>query len=204
MDNAELIALLTPARDALNAALAKLAPASPIPAPAPVGRKPENPVGTVPGLDYIYVEGELRQIPDFTKVKSKASGTATHPHLGLPRREDGFAFRFTGFVYAPADGEYAFYSASDDGSRLYIGNQVVVDNDAIQGTVEKSGKILLQKGWHAFTLDYFDFNGAQDLLVSWSSATQAKQPIPPSAFARVVAAKPATPPVVPGLTVKVS
>jgi hypothetical protein len=198
MTNAEVITLLTQNRAAIDAAIVALTPApsapapvkpAPAPQPAPTkpGRAPENPIGTVAGLDHIYVEGDFRQIPDFTKVKAKTTGVTTHPRLDLPGREDGFARRFTGFLYAPVDGEYTLYSRSDDGSRLYIGTQVLVDNDAIQGAVEKSNTILLQKGFHAFTLDYFDFNGAQDLLVSWSGPGIAKQPIPASAFFRVPA-----------------
>jgi hypothetical protein len=187
------LTLLAQAQTLLDAVKAELAPApapapqAPAPAPKPVGRTPENPIGAVAGLDYIYVEGDFRQIPDFTKLKAKATGVTTHPRLDLPGREDGVGRRFTGFLNAPTDGEYALYSRSDDGSRLYIGGKVLVDNDAIQGAVEKSGTILLQKGLHAFTLDYFDFNGAQDLLVSWSGPGIAKQPIPASAFFRVPA-----------------
>lgn len=199
MDTVKAIALLKQVQAGLISlqqtvtdTLAQLAP-DPVPTPAPtpapvkVGRVPENPAGLVAGLDYTYHEGNYSKLPDFTKEKVVASGNTARPNLDLRKRSDGYALRFTGYFLAPEDGKYTFFVSSDDGSRLLIGEKVVVDNDAIQGTTEKSGEIALQKGAHVLTVQYFNYGGPQDLAVSYSSAAIPKQAIPASAYARVPA-----------------
>jgi hypothetical protein len=182
------LALLAQAQALLDAVRVELAPApapQPAPTPKPVGRVPENPTGTVAALRFDYYEGTWPKLPDFASLTAVLTGTMAVPSLGPQKRGDNFGFRITGFVNVPADEERIFYTSSDDGSRLYIGNQLVVDNDGPHGMQERSGKILLQKGLHAITVDYYDSTGDQQLVVSWSSATQPKQVIPASAFFRV-------------------
>lgn len=199
MDIPKATALLKQIQQLATDALALLAPdpvpvPTPAPAPAPVkaGRVPDSITGAVLGLDYTYHEGSYNKLPDFTKEKVVAPGTVTQPTLSIRKRDEGWAARFSGYYLAAADGDYTFFTASDDGSRLLIGNQVVVSNDAIQGTTEKSGKITLQKGYHAIAIEYYNYGGPQELVVSHTPPGGAKQIIPASCYFRVpVAAKPA-------------
>jgi hypothetical protein len=186
------LTLLAQAQTLLDAVKAELAPApapapQPTPAPKPAGRVPENPVGAVAGLRLDYYEGTWPKLPDFASLTPVSTSIISVMSLSSQRRGDNFGQRTTGFVYVPLDEERTFYTSSDDGSRLYIGNQLVVDNDGPHGMQERSGKILLQKGLHAITVDYYDSTGDQQLVVSWGSATQPKQVIPASAFFRVPA-----------------
>jgi len=48
---------------------------------------------------------------------------------------------FSGFIDVPADGQYTFYTSSDDGSKLYIDNQLVVNNDGEHSLRERSGQL---------------------------------------------------------------
>ena len=54
----------------------------------------------------------------------------------------------------PADGQYTFYTNSDDGSNLYIDNVLVVNNDGLHGATEQSGTIGLKAGKHAISVGY--------------------------------------------------
>ncbi len=78
-------------------------------------------------------------IETLAKLKPKASGVAAEITLKVPQRTAvaGYALRFTGEIQIDQAGKYTFFTSSDDGSRLYIDNQLVVDNDGVHVMVEK-------------------------------------------------------------------
>src|SRR5262249_24854736 len=50
-----------------------------------------------------------------------------------------FAVQLSGYITVPSDGTYTFYTASDDGSRMFIGNTIVADNNFSQGVNTRAG-----------------------------------------------------------------
>ncbi|OUJ69900.1 FG-GAP-like repeat-containing protein [Hymenobacter crusticola] len=147
-------------------------------------RVPENPANAVAGLDYQYYEGYWNALPTFSALTPAKTGTVASPVLTPALRDDGYAFQYTGYVTVPTDGQYTFYTTSDDGSKLYIGSQLVVDNDGLHGDVEQSGTIGLQAGTHAVTIAFFENDGGQNLQVSYAGPSLGKQLIPASAYKR--------------------
>lgn len=95
------------------------------------------------------------------------AGTLSEPSIAGAETEDFFGFEFTGYLYVPADGIYDFYTESDDGSVLMIGNEVVVDNDGSHGAIRATGKIALSKGYHSFILRYFEDYEGNSLEWGW-------------------------------------
>ena len=75
------------------------------------------------------------------------------------------------------EADYAFFASSDDGSKLSVENVEVVDNDGAQGTIEKSGKVYLEKGKHLIELRYFQTGGVKSLKVSWEGPGFEKREI---------------------------
>ncbi|MFA0961080.1 PQQ-dependent sugar dehydrogenase [Roseivirga sp. BDSF3-8] len=150
-------------------------------------RIPEDPANTVNGLDYAYYEQTWYSQPDFSAYIPADTGTTAVPDLALRQREDYFGMQYTGYVEVPADGEYTFYTASDDGSVLYIGDSLVVDNGGLHALQERSGRIGLQAGKHAVRIEYFEKTGGQTLTVSYDGPGQPKGEIPASAWYRVSA-----------------
>ncbi len=141
-------------------------------------RSPENPSGTVNGLDYKYYEGDYSFTPDFDSLTSVGGGTAANFDISSPPSTDGFGFVFEGYLDVPSDGLYTFYTSSDDGSKLYIGSTEVVDNDGTHEMQEASGQILLKAGKHAIKVTMFDRTGSEGLEVSWEGPSISKQLIP--------------------------
>jgi len=74
---------------------------------------------------------------------------------GLRGRFEYFGIQYKGDFKVLKEGSYNFRLVSDDGSRLYIDDSVVVDNDGIHGDNAQSGSIILSKGMHVIRLDYF-------------------------------------------------
>ena len=138
----------------------------------PVTEEPASP------LSYLYYEGQWAVLPDFASLTPDGGGTMGT--FELPP-SDGVLFyglRFTGRLNITNAGQYTFYTASNDGTKLYIDGSLIVDNDGTHTLVEEQGSVTLNSGLHDIALEYFQANGTEDLEVSWSSDDIAKQPIP--------------------------
>ena len=103
-------------------------------------------------------------------------GTAA-PATGGPA--DSFQVRWTGTV-TPAFAEtYRFYTQSDDGVRLWVNGQIVIDAWTNHTSREDSGTIALAAGQaHDLRLEYYDNNNSALIRLSWSSPSQPKQLVP--------------------------
>ena len=64
-----------------------------------------------------------------------------------------------GYVQIPSEGLYEFGLSSDDGSVLWIGDSLVVDNDGLHGSGEIPGQIALKAGLHPITIKMFQCKG---------------------------------------------
>lgn len=91
-----------------------------------------------------------------------------------------FGIIFTCFVNVPTKGVYKFTTTSDDGSRLFIGDVLVVDNDGDHGVIDRFGQIALEKGYHPLRLEYFQAGGNKALAVFYEGPGISKREIPAS------------------------
>lgn len=82
--------------------------------------------------------------------------------------EDDFAARYTGDFEVTESGSYTFYLSSDDGSRLFIDGQEVIDNDGLHAVVEEQITINLTAGTHSIEVLYFERGGGSVLDLDWS------------------------------------
>jgi M6 family metalloprotease-like protein len=124
-------------------------------------------------VNYKYYEGNWSSLPNFSTLTPVKSGTISTVTLSIPGRvSDNFGIVFTGYIKAPADGEYTFYLTSDDGSRFLIDGIEIVAN---QVQPEKSGKIMLREGYHPFTLEFFEGQVSESLYLRWSSKGMSKR-----------------------------
>lgn len=139
-----------------------------------------------PAVSFEYYEPHPAQnvaIETLDKATAKSTGKVDSFRPFVPGgRQDAFATRQTAAIDIPATGRYTFFTASDDGSRLYIDSQEIVSNDGLHGMVEKSGTVDLDAGLHEIVVTYFDNGGGDGLSVSWSGPGFAKQQIASSAL----------------------
>ncbi len=124
--------------------------------------------------------GQWKMLPDFTNLTPAAKKTAGKMDLAAAGTNKNFALKYTGFIKIPQTGVYIFYVTSDDGSRLLIGEEVVVNNDGVHGAREKNGAIALEKGFHPLELLYFQDAGGRNLQVRLAGPGLKKQEIPSS------------------------
>jgi hypothetical protein len=75
--------------------------------------------------------------------------------------------RWTGLLAAPNSGVYRLQVEADDGVRLFIDGQKLLDQWTVQPATTFQVAVPLGKGWHHFRLDYFQAEGRALLRVSW-------------------------------------
>ncbi|MCP4725579.1 MAG: hypothetical protein GY863_11110 [bacterium] len=132
---------------------------------------------TIPGLKYSYFEGDWDILPDFYKNTPVKTGVVDNFTFDPRNREEYFGFLYEGYVNIPNTGVYVFYTDSDDGSMLYIGNKMVVDNDGLHGMIEEKGEIALLEGLHQIKVIFFEKTGGDDLKVYIEGPDLEKQQI---------------------------
>lgn len=85
----------------------------------------------------------------------------------FPQGKENIACRWTGFVAIPEQGKYTFTSASDDGQRVWINEQRIIDDWNTHGVKAVSGSIELDAGIHPIRVEFFQEGGGAAITVSW-------------------------------------
>lgn len=132
------------------------------------------------GLHYRYYSGVWEKLPEFEKLQALKSGSIYRFSLDeIPSKEDAFGLVYEGWIEIPKRDEYTFYLTSNDGTKLYINDNMIIDYDGLHGADEERTKTLtLEKGFHPIQLHYFQAGGGLYLKVSYASPEIAKTEIP--------------------------
>lgn len=134
-------------------------------------------IKVAPNLTVEYYEGKWDKLPDFDSLTPKSKGPAVSIDVSAAARRDQFGLRFTGWLQAPSEGEYTFWLASDDGSRLKIDGKDVVVVDGVHPRQEKNGKVRLAAGPHAVVVEYFEDGGEEVLSAELAGPSLPRQPL---------------------------
>jgi hypothetical protein len=126
------------------------------------------------GLVY-HTHRWAQKLPDFEKMRPV--GTIYTASLNIPpqdfnqgfpgvtKRYEWFAIDYTGRFWIEKPGAYTFHLTSDDGSKLYIDDRLLVDNDGLHPPEEKTGTVELAVGIHRIRVSYFQGPKFQVALV---------------------------------------
>ena len=116
------------------------------------------------GKIYFLPEG-ISKLPDFDTMSSV--GTIYTQTINIPGRSwvsgfpgiserfEWFAIEYKGHFKVDKAGEYQFRLVSDDGARLIIDDDTIIDNDGLHAESSKNGKTSLREGVHNIILQYF-------------------------------------------------
>jgi len=134
-------------------------------------KKPEYTFGTTvvdaSGLQgrVFYLKPGTGRLPKFAKMQPAGSIYTTLLNVwpqnfdeGFPSitdRFEWFAIEYTGRVWIQNPGQYRFSLLSDDGAKLYLNNQVVIDNDGQHSARAITGSATLTRGVHEIKVEYF-------------------------------------------------
>lgn len=99
----------------------------------------------------------------------------TSPNLS----NGAYSVRWTGQVRPQYSETYVFDVRSDDGCRLWVNDQLLIDKWQFQGVTDQTGAISLQAGVrYNLRLEYLQTGGAAQAHLYWYSDSQAEQIIP--------------------------
>ena len=134
-------------------------------------------------------------IPKGTNTLNKIKWTTNPEYEGIVSRVDAadsdlgwagdwFAMEYEGFIRIEKDNNYVFRLISDDGSRFYLNDKLVIDNDGLHGAEARDGELALKKGLHPFKVQFFQGGGGKSVQLQWNSFDNSLfYPIPGKAIA---------------------
>lgn len=136
---------------------------------------------TKKGLKFDYYTGNLfQQVQDLDLVKPVNSGIfegAISSEKWKTKTERYIGLKFYGYIFIPETANYTISTLSDDGSKLFIDNELVVNNDGIHWLNEAYGAVKLEKGFHKINIGYFDQIGGTTLSCFIQQEGKEKQEI---------------------------
>lgn len=130
------------------------------------------------GLSYSYYIGSFESTGEVLQATPVEKGISPSITLELSSVRDSFALVFDGYIKIAERGIYSFYTVSDDGSCLFIDDQLVVDNDRSHAGRRRDGLIGLEKGFHKIRLIYFENYWGEHLEAGYSGKKLRESLIP--------------------------
>jgi serine/threonine-protein kinase len=148
--------------------------------PRPTATATPIPVGT--GLAGSYFSNRsLTGTPAMTRTDTTINFTNWGPAPPIPGVASSYSVLWTGYIVPLYSESYTFTTVSDDGVKLIINNQPVVENWTNHSATTNSGPITLLAGQrYAITVEYFQGVGAAVIQLFWQSESQAQQIVPQS------------------------
>lgn len=150
--------------------------------------------GITSGVDYAFFRDTTHESPfrmnwpvrDRVNRLESDNGPApekigTISTISLAPRDTSemFGIQFAGFIRIPRTGVYTFTAISDDGTRLWIGDETVLASlGQSPATTETIGQIALQAGLHPFTVGYFQAYGPMVLKLYIKGPGISRQLLP--------------------------
>ena len=135
-----------------------------------------------PGLEFAYAEGPFESAREVSDVPATRRGRTPRVQLTGEERPEGFGLRLDGYLNVPDDDVYIFQITSDDGSQLYVDNELIVDHDGLHGATGKTGAVALAAGHHRLTILFFQAGGGRELALRVRRGNGLFEPVPDEWF----------------------
>ncbi|KOV85351.1 glycoside hydrolase family 2 [Nocardia sp. NRRL S-836] len=154
------------------------------------GTPPASAAEPVHGLKGEYFSMSAPGARDFANLAGTVlDAEVNHSDLTsvfgfLAGRTEHTTARWTGQIAVPQTGDYTFHAIGDNGFRLFVDGQPVIDHWVGDWDREQtSAPVSLTAGrQYDFRLEMFQDVGGANMFLRWSSATTPKQIVPESAF----------------------
>jgi predicted alpha/beta superfamily hydrolase len=109
------------------------------------------------GFNYAYYEGDWDKWPDIRGLKPLKTGIANKGFEASLPRKNNYALVIDGFLETKEDGYYIFYVQAGKGSKLYIGDKLLIQWDDDRAI--RSFLVPLSKGFYPLRMEYLDKKG---------------------------------------------
>lgn len=141
--------------------------------------KPKDPPQPTRGLYGTYFDALGFEQQAMTRVDPKIDFDWGGGSPGDAIWPDTFSVRWTGFVTAPVSGTYTFRTQSDDGVRLWVANQLLIDRWNDHGATWDAGKVVLTAGQrYPVEMQFYENAGGAVARLEWSAAGLGRSIVP--------------------------
>lgn len=137
--------------------------------------------------DYFdFLEGGLEDVPDLASLPPSFSRVdpaiefATDASFALPFDPETFGALWRGYLVVETAGEHEFTVGSDDGARLRIDGETLLEFRALRPYAETSAKIHLEPGRHRFELGFYENYVFASCRLFWKTPGAAERRIVPA------------------------
>ncbi|MFA5292730.1 MAG: glycoside hydrolase family 3 C-terminal domain-containing protein [Phycisphaerae bacterium] len=141
--------------------------------------RPEGGDSNKHGLKAEYFDNKnLEGTPKLVRVDEKVQfdWADTSPVPQMPK--DYFSVRWTGKIISPTTGTFTISAGSDDGIRLFINDQKIIDSWLVRGFTTDRAEIKLNKGQeYSIRLEYFENEKDAGVSLGWSAGIDKDQAI---------------------------
>jgi|WetSurMetagenome_2_1015567.scaffolds.fasta_scaffold03474_2 predicted alpha/beta superfamily hydrolase len=139
----------------------------------------ESAVNLKHGLKYSYYEGVWDSLPDFSKLSPVKTGITDNIDLNMALKRDSFAVRFEGYLHITKKNLYYIWIVSDDGSKVYLNDKLILSNDGLHSPQEPKVTVMpLEAGYYPVVIQYFEKNSGESLSLGAFSGKDITSPIP--------------------------
>lgn len=115
-------------------------------------QKPGNTISNFSVVDSIKAENR-------TPVATAQPATISYDDSFPGGRRDDFFMIAEGLFHVPQAATYYFRITSDDGQRLFIDDQQVINDDSLHGATSRTGQVYLEAGFHRARYEMFERGG---------------------------------------------
>ena len=132
-----------------------------------------------PGVQYQLYDGLFPSIPDYNELKPVRQGVVDKVDLNLVNTSEkrSYSIVYSGYIEFPEAGLVRIGIGSDDGSKLYLNNQLLIDNDLAHGFQMLTRWVRVQRGLVPFRVEYIEVGGDRGLVLSAAHDIEGKKPI---------------------------
>ncbi|MGK7878454.1 MAG: PA14 domain-containing protein, partial [Xenococcaceae cyanobacterium] len=150
--------------------------------PPPAIAQPINcPEATVEGLQAEYFNNSHLTEPVLQRIDKTINFDWESGSPDSSIAPDTFSERWTGFITPKYSETYTFTTRSDDGVRLWINDQMIIDQWNYHPATNHSGSIELTAGQqYSIRIEHYEYGGMAVAQLYWSSPSQAQEIVPAS------------------------
>ena len=113
----------------------------------------------------------LDPVIDFSDWGAAPTGTAVTP-------DNFYSERWTGFVSIDQPGDWTFRTVSNDGVRLFVDDELVIEDWTNHAAKSDSATRTLTAGWHPIRLEHYQSDGTAVIQLYFSGPGQSETIIP--------------------------
>ena len=128
-------------------------------------------------LAVTQYEGGWQSLHDLPGREPVGTTTADRVDASFRSRDEHCCLVFEGYLRVRETGVHTLRLASDDGSRLHLDGEMVIDNDGLHGRIEKSHQAPLKAGWHPIRIEWFNATGGLDLSLELEGPGVPRRPL---------------------------